>query len=256
MTKKNRNGSTGPNTPEGKGKSSQNSIKHGRRATRVVILEGETQEDYDALREGWLTHFGPGEFAAERLVERVILNDWLVERASRWLLEAQAAVACGGDPMEWSEEKLHRLDLMLRYQTSAERAFYRSWRAAENLRKEAVKPVQSRVREKVAAVEEESVFDIGPKTPTVDQWVQVRVEEGKTVSKVTPSNERVAQEAREMIPPAEDVVRRYLFRGRVPEAYYWTTEEEQIRAHGGAVVFRMSLEEWRGLVEREKEEAL
>lgn len=266
--KKNLRGSTGPKTPEGKANSSQNRTTHGCRSKKVVILEGETQEDYDALREGWLTDFGPENFAVKRLVERLILNDWLVERASRWLLRAQEEMAEGDDPMRWDPERLHRLDLMLRYQTTAERAFYRSWQAAQNLRKDIARDTAQRADKaakseaRTEQAEEETIDDdeltvsraeieTMSKVPTVEQWVEVRVQNDKTISQVRPSNERVAEQAREMIPPAEDVVRRFLFWTRVPKEYHWATEDSTIRAEGGAVAFRMSMQEWRELVERE-----
>jgi hypothetical protein len=63
-----------------------------------------------------------------RLVEQLILNDWLLQRANRRMLEAEAAPA--------DAEYEHRLELMQRYKTSAERAFYRALAAMEALRKD------------------------------------------------------------------------------------------------------------------------
>ncbi len=119
-----RKGIGGPNSATGKGRSSQNSTKHGARSTSVLILADETQEDYDEVRNGWLANYEPADYHEMRLVEQLILNDWLMQRANKRLLEAEA------------EGEEHRIELMMRYKTTNERAFYRSLNAIEGLRKD------------------------------------------------------------------------------------------------------------------------
>ncbi len=120
-----RKGIGGPTTAEGKGRSSQNSTKHGARSTNVLILGDERQADYDETRDGWLADYEPADYHEMRLVEQLILNDWLLKRANRRLMQA-----------ETEPENEHRLELMLRYKTTHERAFYRSLNAIEGLRKD------------------------------------------------------------------------------------------------------------------------
>ncbi len=82
-------------------------------------------------------------YQEERLVEILILNDWLLQRAQRRLWEAEAALCAGpdqaldGDNRElWVAQKQHDLELKQRYKTSCERAFYRAWGVLQGLRKD------------------------------------------------------------------------------------------------------------------------
>ncbi len=129
----------GPKTPEGKEKSSRNSTSHGLRATRVLILAGESQDDYDEIREGWLATYEPENFHERSLVEQLILNHWMMQRANRRLLEAEAALVGSEETRYadgWTPAQEHTLDLVQRYKTTHERAFYRSLNAVESLRKD------------------------------------------------------------------------------------------------------------------------
>jgi hypothetical protein len=117
-----------PKTPEGKKRSSQNSLKHGMRANNVLILADESEEEYQETRHGWFASYEPEGYHETRLVEQVILNDWLLKRANRRMLETEAQVD--------AEDYWHRVELMQRYKTTAERAFYRALAAVEGLRKD------------------------------------------------------------------------------------------------------------------------
>ena len=123
---------------KGKANSSQNATKHGLRAKSVLILPGETQEEYDKVVRGWNDYWQPADYQEEKLVETLIRNDWMHRRAQRWHLEAEAA-AVGEDglgPMDWTAEQRQRMELMQRYKTTAERAFYRAWSALRGLGKD------------------------------------------------------------------------------------------------------------------------
>jgi hypothetical protein len=94
----------------------------------MLLLAGESEETYQETRRGWLKSFEPTGYHEERLVEQVILNDWLLRRANRRMLEAEAAVD--------AENYEDRIERVQRYKTSAERAFYRALAAVESLRKD------------------------------------------------------------------------------------------------------------------------
>ncbi len=129
----------GPKTTEGKKRSSRNSTTHGLRATRVLILADESQDDYDETRDGWLTTYEPANYHETRLVDQLILNDWLLQRANRRLLETEVTLVGKEEtcqPANWTAEQEHKLDLVQRYKTTLERAFYRSLNAVEGLRKD------------------------------------------------------------------------------------------------------------------------
>ena len=71
--------STGPRTPQGKETSSQNAIKHGLCAERVVIL-GEDPEDFERLREGLIHQYTPVGFLERDCVERIVSLIWRLRR--------------------------------------------------------------------------------------------------------------------------------------------------------------------------------
>ena len=77
----------GPKTPAGKETSSRNAITHGLRTKKSLILEGESQEEYDAMAAAWREEFEPEGASGERLIQGVILNDWLLRRAESRYLE-------------------------------------------------------------------------------------------------------------------------------------------------------------------------
>ena len=79
-----RNGakSRGPNTGEGKLRSSQNSLKHGMHA-RTLILPGESQEEYDQLREEYLDQFNPAGPAERHEIETLYNAEWRIRRMRR-----------------------------------------------------------------------------------------------------------------------------------------------------------------------------
>ena len=79
-----RNGakSQGPKTEEGKLRSSQNSLQHGMHA-RTIILPGESQEEYDQLRDEYLDQFNPAGPAEKHEVETLYNAEFRIRRMRR-----------------------------------------------------------------------------------------------------------------------------------------------------------------------------
>ena len=127
-------------TPEGKAISSQNALKHGVRSKRL-ILPDEAEDDYRLTREGWFDEFRPETFREERLVDLLVQADWFLRRAQRRMEEAEAAVVGeeNTNPAGWTAEQVRTVELMQRYKTTAERAFYRALNACEQTRKDNVR---------------------------------------------------------------------------------------------------------------------
>ncbi|UCF43760.1 MAG: hypothetical protein JSV99_02185 [Planctomycetota bacterium] len=71
---------TGPRTPQGKAIASQNSIKHGLRATRDVI-KSESQEEFDHHRRRFFAELAPSSAIEYALAERIISLAWRLKRA-------------------------------------------------------------------------------------------------------------------------------------------------------------------------------
>ena len=80
--RKNAKKSTGPKTPEGKAKSAQNATTHGLTASHDVI-KGESQEEFDAHKKGFLDVLNPQNAIEEFLADRVVSLSWRLKRADR-----------------------------------------------------------------------------------------------------------------------------------------------------------------------------
>ena len=109
--------STGPRTPEGKAHTSQNALRHGLTAARLVVRDDE-REAFEGFRAGLLAELAP-----QGAVEAVTFNDllhaaWNLERFRRLEAERTADLA--------DEAANTFLDRIGRYQARAQRAFYRA----------------------------------------------------------------------------------------------------------------------------------
>ena len=112
----------GPKTPEGKAITSKNSVKHGCRS-RILILPGEKQEDFDAIEQRWYDCYQPRDAATFELVDQLVLNRWLFERAEKNFLEVSEQLALAIGPMtKWNAAQNHQFQLAQRYKTTAERS--------------------------------------------------------------------------------------------------------------------------------------
>ncbi len=138
----------GPKSAEGKKNSSKNATTHGV-LSKKLILPGESQEQFDEVWNGWWEEYEPEGYAEERLVTLLIHNDWFLQRAMRALAQAEAALFGQEDlePADWTEAQRSHLQVMQRYKTTAERAFYRSLAAVQGLRRDRVYMLKESTRQ-------------------------------------------------------------------------------------------------------------
>jgi hypothetical protein len=112
--------STGPQTDEGKAKSSMNRLTHGF-ASAQSIIPGEDQEGFLALLSGLRTEYQPVTPTEEILVEKMAQTQWLTQRALN--LQGDAFL----DQLENKQLGVPKnLGLLIRYYTTADRAFHRA----------------------------------------------------------------------------------------------------------------------------------
>lgn len=78
--------STGPKTEDGKSISSKNALTHGLRAQQIVI-EGESQEEFDDFCELLIDHLSPDGPLEMLLVDRIAASFWRLRRTGH--IEAQ-----------------------------------------------------------------------------------------------------------------------------------------------------------------------
>jgi hypothetical protein len=117
--------STGPKSEAGKAISSRNATRHGLTANQVVI-NGEDQEAYEALRRDLIDAYQPGNAAEAMLVEEIAQGFWRLQRARA--LEAEQFNLCcaGADPIIGFNSGNADFERLRRYMTSIERAYHRA----------------------------------------------------------------------------------------------------------------------------------
>src|SRR4051795_7246560 len=82
----------GPNTPEGKARSSMNAQRHGLRARTFGILPGEEQAEWAEHLAELQAGYGPTDDTERKLVEAIAAAMWNEIRAARTLAEVLAAI--------------------------------------------------------------------------------------------------------------------------------------------------------------------
>ena len=123
-------GRTGPTSPEGRATSSKNSTKHGS-CSQTLILPHEKEECWLLLLHRWLQTYQPAEDS--------LLYDFVLKTAqAEWYrMRAQINLDChecsqpGLSPTHWTPDYIKKHDLFLRYKTTAERGFQRTFRLLE-----------------------------------------------------------------------------------------------------------------------------
>jgi len=125
--------STGPTTDAGKAKCAGNRYTHGL-CSRMLILEFEKSEEFQALREDLYAEYQPVTRTEMLLVDRMVLNHWTAERALSLQSVAFAAVCNRGDvPLSVVGTDLN---LLLRYHQAGEKGFDKARRELLSIQKE------------------------------------------------------------------------------------------------------------------------
>ncbi len=133
--------STGPNTEEGKSRSSMNALRHGLTAGEVV-LPHENEDDYETMREGMLESYAPQNPAEVAVVEELADAYWRLLRLRR--VETRYWEQLGGcynrgdagiaEALLQTPERQTRN--FFRYYAQVEKSYYRALAAANHIRRE------------------------------------------------------------------------------------------------------------------------
>jgi hypothetical protein len=127
--------STGPTTPEGKARSSQNARKHGLTAARFVIAAQERTEFEQFLAE-LETEIRPQGPLQQILFDQLAVSAWNLRRVRAMEVEVTAQVTSAADLLH-NPDLTAKLDRLGRYHTRIERTFYRSLRELKALQTDA-----------------------------------------------------------------------------------------------------------------------
>ena len=119
--KQNAQKSTGPKTEEGKATSSRNRLSHGF-ASSAVLIDDENPEEFKGLLRGLTEEYKPVTDTEVILVEKMAQHQWLCLRAFR--LQGMAFTDELRKSSEFAIPK--SLGLLIRYHTTADRAFHRA----------------------------------------------------------------------------------------------------------------------------------
>lgn len=98
---------TGPRTKLGKERSKHNAFKHGI-FSKIVVLKGESQVQFDALLNGLCEDFQPVGTFQKGLVEILAVTRWCQRRA---LVAQLAEIQAGMDSIEWDEKERQRVEV-------------------------------------------------------------------------------------------------------------------------------------------------
>jgi len=137
--------SHGPATPEGRAKSSRNSLRHGLSA-KTVVLPAESHEQFQLLLDAHIQQFHPANPVEMDLVEAMAVARWRLRRI--WAIETSLFATellrraedideeltdmTGEDRLAWVFQKIadnnQSLSLLARYEGNLNRAFDRAFK--------------------------------------------------------------------------------------------------------------------------------
>jgi|GEM_PF-5946902 len=137
---------------------------------KVIILEGESVEEFDSLCVRMQAEFQPATEREHFLVDQIIQHEWLMRRGLRMqqhLLEGLESEA-DADPK--------RMRLVVRYYETHERAATRAKRELESMRRQHLKAQkaqsQNADRQSAAARRVQRQWEqLLKKMPTLSNWV-------------------------------------------------------------------------------------
>ncbi|MBE0660425.1 MAG: hypothetical protein IH602_22210 [Bryobacteraceae bacterium] len=112
--------STGPRTPEGKARSSQNALKHGLRASKPEnAVPDEMRQAYEKLRAEFLAQYRPEGPTESAILDLVILATWQLRRIHELEIFAPLSLDLDGDPSSFGQH-----ERLARYRASYERMLH------------------------------------------------------------------------------------------------------------------------------------
>ena len=157
--------STGPQTPEGKARVSQNALQHGLTSARVVVRQDE-REEFEALRGSLAAELDPQGAIESLTFDELLHAAWNLKRFRR--LEAECSLGTIDDFTD--PETTAVLDRLSRYQSRAQRAYYRALQELRTLQTNRALRARKLDEEEEAAVP--AIVDINDLTKQTHSEVQ------------------------------------------------------------------------------------
>jgi hypothetical protein len=234
---------TAPVTNAGKDISSRNATTHGGTSEKLIV-SGERPEDFDALLHNLLEEYSPETPDARNLIEDAALARWFLWRRQRAHNSVESALyAAQPNPEQWPAEAYHKLALLDRYKTAAERSLKRVLQNLAVLQRTKKQEAQSKLAAARATValdqlerEQWKKACQGFDRPTIVQKILVRVRRGETITQMSPTNAELLHETRRAVHPPEEAHRFFEFPDGIPPEYYSFTDREDYRREKGHTI--------------------
>ncbi|MBK5295187.1 MAG: hypothetical protein JJE04_26370, partial [Acidobacteriia bacterium] len=112
---------TGPNTPEGKARSSMNALKHGFSSTKIIVMPGQ-EDDFQKLQSDLIAEVRPEGALEQTLFHHLLRDAWTLHRVE---LQQVEMAGSGIDPLfnPACEKEFDRLE---RYHSRYQSSFHKS----------------------------------------------------------------------------------------------------------------------------------
>jgi hypothetical protein len=169
-SRKNGAKSRGPKTPEGKARASKNALKHGSRAEKHVVVEGECPKTFAAFEAALVDDLAPEGALQSLLAGRIVRAAWRLERAERIEAELFAREMQGlfddgdlGLALISDGNGARAFDVLLRYRGAAQAELFRALRMLKALQAEAAPG--RRARATLEAAPEQALLGALPNQP-------------------------------------------------------------------------------------------
>ncbi|HTU48303.1 MAG TPA: hypothetical protein VMF91_24805 [Bryobacteraceae bacterium] len=250
---KNPSHSTGPRSPEGKATSSLNRLTHGCRSEQILI-PGEDPAEFEFMMNGWIEAYDPKDAIALNLVEEVAKAHWFLKRNEKWLHQIQ--VRLPHDAWLWTEENHKRLANTMRYKTTAERAFFRWYKALETHynREFHRNQLAERARARAAELNIQWLNKQEQKTAEdlkIQQFAHVFGDDEICATTVAPTNQQIKDSVAARLEPPKLITRLLYFEGGVPSAYEWAHPNLLQREFETVGLQTMLYTDWLDIIESE-----
>ncbi|HEX3682628.1 MAG TPA: hypothetical protein VHU83_08785 [Bryobacteraceae bacterium] len=215
--------STGPRSPNGKATSSLNRLTHGCRSEQILI-PGEDPAEFEFVMDGWFSVYDPQDPIAQNLVEELGKAHWFLKRNEKWLHQVQTRLPY--DAWLWTDENHKLLANTMRYKTTAERAFFRWYKALEAHynREFHRQELAERARARAAALNFQWLNKREQRAAEnlkIKQYAQIFGDDDRCATVLVPSNEQIKATVAARPEPPEIITRLLYFTNGVPAAYDW-----------------------------------
>ena len=234
---------------------SLNRLIHGGRSQKVV-LPGEKVHEWLNLVDIYREEYDPQSDFFTELVIAAAEAHWILKRNQKNLHKVQCGLP--EDPCAWTPEHHHQIALFNRYLTTAERSFARASAMLRSfqkdlLRKEQLKNPPAPPAETPKTVKSAKQTKPAKPEPLIyEQWIEVQRNGNEVVTEFIPSNDELEQMIDAAGRKPDLIYRRLFFPVGVPELYGWTRPRIGQAELGGLAVQRLTLDEWRNLLEKER----